>query len=58
MGGADRGCLKDIRKKGVFLVTLKVEFAGQLRPGEVPKGEQVKPVNDIWDFGILGPELE
>jgi len=43
---------------GRKIMEKSLELAGRLVPGDVPKGEQVKPSNEVWDFGALGPELE
>jgi hypothetical protein len=45
-------------KAGRKIMDKSLELAGRLVPGEVPKGEQVKSSNKVWDFGALGPELE
>ena len=43
---------------GRKIMEKSIELAARLVPGAVPKGEQVKPSNEVWDFGALGPELE
>ncbi len=35
-----------------------LKLAETLVPDEIPKGEQIKPSNRVWNFGALGPELK
>lgn len=43
---------------GRKIMEKSLELAGKLVPGDMPKGEQVKPSSKVWDFGALGPELD
>ena len=43
---------------GIKIKESCLKLARMLAPEEVPVGEQVKPSNKIWNFGLLGPELE
>ena len=45
-------------RAGQKIMDKSLELVDRLIPDDVPKGEQVKPSNKVWDFGALGPELE